>query len=245
MKPFTWIRQLPVKLNAAIRSFNELNDGYNNHYCHFKPNRKQKKYTSTWDTVLCEKLIFSVSSLQHWGDCASRLWGRWEEKTLVEQMELCLFSHLCTSSPITPWGSEVTSQWPTVKCQGWKKPFVSIKKKSVLSESTCSFLFWRNWARRLGLDGSCLGLGTEAGDDWGLPLLSESAQRKMKHQKQDQARLQNSQISIIHQLPPIYGVLKGTLGKFRPSKSINHDFMRSEWSEKGQSQNVTCNDRSW
>lgn len=40
--------------------------------------------------------------------------------------------------------------------------------------STCSFLFRRNWDRRLGLDGSNFGLGTEVVVDRGLPLTWES-----------------------------------------------------------------------
>lgn len=40
---------------------------------------------------------------------------------------------------------------------------------------TCSFRLWRNWARRLGLHGSCVGLGTAVGDERGLPLTCESA----------------------------------------------------------------------
>lgn len=45
---------------------------------------------------------------------------------------------------------------------------------------TCSFRLWTNWARRLGLKGSCFGPVTEVGDNWGLPLTCESAPKHMQ-----------------------------------------------------------------
>lgn len=45
---------------------------------------------------------------------------------------------------------------------------------------TCSFRLWTNWARRLGLKGSCFEPVTEVGDNWGLPLTCESAPKHMQ-----------------------------------------------------------------
>ncbi len=48
------------------------------------------------------------------------------------------------------------------------------------------------------MDGSCLGLGTEAGDAWGLPLTSESVPRQMLNHEWELARKLYSQIFIIN-----------------------------------------------